>query len=164
MCLHIIYLIYKFREDLVLSNKQWLICHKTKSNQTNLQNYLYFIRILEIFLWCTNNWFLLNWFWWHLFRFCVVYSFTNIEYSLCYVKLHVISAEWNIIFFSLYIYIYIYMISLPDCDTDFLTFLAGVLCGDTLAEFLFRICPYYRLRTSIDQIKEKGFIPKKARN
>ena len=32
-----IYLIHMYKEDLALNNLQWLICHKTKSNQTNLQ-------------------------------------------------------------------------------------------------------------------------------
>ena len=29
-----IYLIYMYKEDLALDNQQWLICHKTKQNQT----------------------------------------------------------------------------------------------------------------------------------
>ena len=33
MCLEIIYLIYMYEEDLALSNLEWLICHKTKTNQ-----------------------------------------------------------------------------------------------------------------------------------
>ena len=28
-----IYLIYMYKEDLILNNLQWLICHKTKPNQ-----------------------------------------------------------------------------------------------------------------------------------
>ena len=32
MCLRIIYLLYKFKKDLILNNYQWLICHKTKLN------------------------------------------------------------------------------------------------------------------------------------
>ena len=32
-CLEIIYLIYMHKKDLVLSNLQWLICHKTQGNQ-----------------------------------------------------------------------------------------------------------------------------------
>ena len=32
MCLKIIYLIYMYKEDLVLNNLQCLICHKTKPN------------------------------------------------------------------------------------------------------------------------------------
>ena len=34
MCLEIIYLIYKYKQDLVSNNLQWLICHKTKLKQT----------------------------------------------------------------------------------------------------------------------------------
>ena len=34
MCLEIIYLIYMYKKDLVLNNIPWLICHKTKPNQT----------------------------------------------------------------------------------------------------------------------------------
>ena len=34
MCLQIMYLIYTYKEDLALNNLQWLMCHKTKSNQT----------------------------------------------------------------------------------------------------------------------------------
>ena len=33
MCLEIIYSIYMYKKDLALNNLQWLICHKTKSNQ-----------------------------------------------------------------------------------------------------------------------------------
>ena len=29
-----IFNIYKYKKNLVLNNLQWLICHKTKSNQT----------------------------------------------------------------------------------------------------------------------------------
>ena len=32
MCLEIMYLIYMYKNDLVLNNLQWLICHKTKQN------------------------------------------------------------------------------------------------------------------------------------
>ena len=32
MCLEIIYLIYMYKEDLALNNRQWLICHKSKPN------------------------------------------------------------------------------------------------------------------------------------
>ena len=28
MCLQLIYLIYMYKQDLVLNNLQWLICHK----------------------------------------------------------------------------------------------------------------------------------------
>ena len=34
MCLQIIYLIYMYKECLLLNNLQWLICHKTKPTQT----------------------------------------------------------------------------------------------------------------------------------
>ena len=37
MCLQIIlqiYLIYMYKEDLALNNLQWLICNKTKPNQS----------------------------------------------------------------------------------------------------------------------------------
>ena len=33
MCLEIIYLIYMYKKDLVLSHLQRLICHKTQPNQ-----------------------------------------------------------------------------------------------------------------------------------
>ena len=31
-----VYLIYSYKEDLVLNNLQWLMCHKTKPNKTIL--------------------------------------------------------------------------------------------------------------------------------
>ena len=34
ICLEIIYLIYMYKRGLVSNNLQWLICHKTKPNQT----------------------------------------------------------------------------------------------------------------------------------
>ena len=34
MCLEIIYSIYMYEEDLALNNLQWLICYKTKRNET----------------------------------------------------------------------------------------------------------------------------------
>ena len=34
-CFKIIYLIHMYKEDLALNNLQWLICHKTKPQQTN---------------------------------------------------------------------------------------------------------------------------------
>ena len=34
MCLEITYLIYMYKEDLTLNNLQWLICYRTKLNQT----------------------------------------------------------------------------------------------------------------------------------
>ena len=39
ICLQIIYLIYMYKEDLTLSNLQWLICHKTQLNQTKLTSH-----------------------------------------------------------------------------------------------------------------------------
>ena len=35
MCLEIIYLIYMYKKDLAQNDLQWLICHKTKPNQTS---------------------------------------------------------------------------------------------------------------------------------
>ena len=43
MCLAIIYLIYK--EDLVLNNLQWLLCHKTQPNQSEELHYQFSIFI-----------------------------------------------------------------------------------------------------------------------
>ena len=51
----------------------------------------------------------------------------------------------------------------PDGDTDFFDIVAGVLQGDILAPYLFIICLDYVLQTSIDPIKEIGFMLKKAR-
>ena len=42
-------------------------------------------------------------------------------------------------------------------ETEFFDIVAGVLKGDTLAPYLFIICLYYVLRTSIYKIKENGF-------
>ena len=39
MCLGIIYLLYKYNGGLVLNDLQWLICNKTKPNQTQIQAY-----------------------------------------------------------------------------------------------------------------------------
>ena len=57
------------------------------------------------------------------------------------------------------------MVRSPDGDTEFFDILAGVLQGDTLAPFLFVICLYYVLRTSVDKFSEYGFRlePKKSR-
>ena len=41
MCLEIIYLIYKYKKDLALNNLHWLICQKTKPNQTIQETWLY---------------------------------------------------------------------------------------------------------------------------
>ena len=46
----------------------------------------------------------------------------------------------------------------PDRDTDYFNIVAGVLQGDTLAPHLFIICLDYVLRTSIDLMKENGFM------
>ena len=46
----------------------------------------------------------------------------------------------------------------PDEDTDYYDIVAGLLQGDTLAPYLFIICLDYLLRTSIDKIKENGFM------
>ena len=42
----------------------------------------------------------------------------------------------------------------PDGGTDFFDIVAGVLQGDTLALYLFIICPEYALRTSVDLMKK----------
>ena len=49
-------------------------------------------------------------------------------------------------------------------ETDIFDIVAGVLQGDTLASYLFIIILDYVLRTSINLIKENGFILKKARS
>ena len=48
-------------------------------------------------------------------------------------------------------------LSIYDGDTDYFDIVAGVLQGDTLAQYLFIICLDYVLRTSIDKIKENDF-------
>ena len=52
----------------------------------------------------------------------------------------------------------------PDGDTEYFDIVAGVLQGDTLAPYLFIICLYYVLRTSIDKIRENGFELTKKRS
>ena len=52
----------------------------------------------------------------------------------------------------------------PDGDTEYFDIVAGVLQGDTLAPYLFIICLDYVLRTSIDNIKENGFVLTKKRS
>ena len=52
----------------------------------------------------------------------------------------------------------------PDGDTDYFDIVSGVLQGDPLAPYLFRISLDYVLRTSIDKIKENGFKLTKERN
>ena len=49
-----------------------------------------------------------------------------------------------------------------DGDTGFFDIVAGVLLGDTFAQYLFMICLDYLLRTSIDLIKENDFTLKKS--
>ena len=45
----------------------------------------------------------------------------------------------------------------PDGGTEYFDIVAGVLQGDTLAQYLFIICLDYVLRTSIDKIRDNGF-------
>ena len=52
----------------------------------------------------------------------------------------------------------------PDGDTDYFYIVAGVLQGDTLASYLFIICPDYVLRTSIDKMKDNGLKLTKERS
>ena len=52
----------------------------------------------------------------------------------------------------------------PDRDTDYSDIVAGAPQGDTLAPYLFIICLDYKLRTSIDLIKENGFKLTKERS
>ena len=56
------------------------------------------------------------------------------------------------------------MVRSPDGDTNFFDIVAGVLQGDTLAAYMFKICQNYVLQTSIDMMKENGFPQIKARN
>ena len=52
----------------------------------------------------------------------------------------------------------------PDGDTEYFDIVAGVLQGDTLAPYLFIICLDYVFRTSIDKIRENGFVLTKKRS
>ena len=52
----------------------------------------------------------------------------------------------------------------PDGDTDYFDIVAGVLQGDTLAQYLFIICLDYVPRTLIDIIKENSFELTKKRS
>ena len=52
----------------------------------------------------------------------------------------------------------------PDGDTEYFDIVAGVLQRDTLAPYLFIICPNYVLRTSIDKTRENGFELTKKRS
>ena len=38
MWVEIIYLIYMYKKDWAFDNLQWLICHKTKSNEANKED------------------------------------------------------------------------------------------------------------------------------
>ena len=49
------------------------------------------------------------------------------------------------------------MVHSADGDTDFFNIVAGILQGDTLAQYSLIICLDYILQTSIDLIKENGF-------
>ena len=49
-------------------------------------------------------------------------------------------------------------------ETEYFDIVAGVLQGDTLAPYLFIICLDYVLRTSIDNIRENGFVLTKKRS
>ena len=49
-------------------------------------------------------------------------------------------------------------------ETNIFDIATGVLEGDTLAPYLFIICPDYVLETSIDLMKENGFTLENARN
>ena len=51
-----------------------------------------------------------------------------------------------------------------DRDTDLFDIVAGVLQGETLALYLFIMCLDYMLRTSVDFMKENGFMLGKARS
>ena len=52
----------------------------------------------------------------------------------------------------------------PDGDTDYFDIVAGVLQGDALTPYLFIICLDYVFRTSIDIMKENGFMLAKERS
>ena len=52
----------------------------------------------------------------------------------------------------------------PDGDTEYFDIVAGVLQGDTLAPYLIITCLDYVLRTSIDNIRENGFVLTKRRS
>ena len=45
------HLIYLYKQDLAFTNLQWLICHKTKPNQTNLS-----LAQGEFFIWVKLIW------------------------------------------------------------------------------------------------------------
>ena len=52
----------------------------------------------------------------------------------------------------------------PNGDTHSFDIVAGVLQGETLAQYLFIFCREYMLRSSIDKIKENGFKLTKERS
>ena len=52
----------------------------------------------------------------------------------------------------------------PDGDTEYFDIVARVLQGGTLAPYLFIICLDYVLKTSIDKIRENGFVLTKKRS
>ena len=54
------------------------------------------------------------------------------------------------------------MVYSRDSDTDFFHNVARIFQGDTLAPFIFIICPDYIRQTSIDRIKGNGFTLKKG--
>ena len=54
------------------------------------------------------------------------------------------------------------MVCSPDDNHNFFNIVAGVLQGDTWAQYLFIICQDYMLQTSIDLVKENGFTLEKA--
>ena len=41
MSLEIIYFMYMYKKDLALNNRQWLICHKTKPNCVQRNDYFW---------------------------------------------------------------------------------------------------------------------------
>ena len=49
-------------------------------------------------------------------------------------------------------------------ETDYFDIEAGLLQGDTLAPYLFIICLHYVIRTSIDLMKENGFMQAKKKS
>ena len=49
------------------------------------------------------------------------------------------------------------MVGSPDGDTDFLDIVTGILQGDILAPYLYKIYQECLLRSSIDLIKENAF-------
>ena len=61
--------VYRYKIDLVLNNLQWLICHKTKPNQTKLM-----IMWFQAFLSNTNNYMVLSK-WFYLIRINCLHSY-----------------------------------------------------------------------------------------